>query len=43
LSIPLQGFQSGSPISLKAVTVDGVHTYSRANVIVTGTYVFPLP
>ena len=42
-TIPVQGFAAGSTVSLKAVTVDGVHTYSRANVTLNGTYVFPLP
>lgn len=42
-TIPVQGFAAGSTVSLKAVTVDGVRTYSRANVVLNGTYVFPLP
>jgi hypothetical protein len=43
VSIPLQGFAAGQSISLKAVTVDGVRTYQRQNVVLSGTYVFPLP
>jgi hypothetical protein len=42
-TIPVQGFASGSTVGLKAVTVDGQHTYSRSNVVLSGTYVFPLP
>jgi len=42
-TIPVQGYTAGSSVGLKAVTVDGVHNYSRANVVLTGTYVFPLP
>jgi hypothetical protein len=42
-TIPVQGFASGSTVTLKAVTLDGVHTYSRDNVTLTGTYTFPLP
>jgi hypothetical protein len=42
-TIPVQGFAAGSAVSLKAVTVDGVHNYSRANVVLNGTFVFPLP
>ena len=42
-TIPVQGFASGSTVTLKAVTVDGVHTYTRDNVVLTGTYTFPLP
>ena len=42
-TIPVQGFASGATVTLRAVTLDGVHTYSRDNVTLTGTYVFPLP
>jgi hypothetical protein len=42
-TIPVQGFASGTTVTLKAVTIDGVHTYSRDNVTLSGTYVFPLP
>ena len=42
-TIPVQGFAPGSTVSLKAVTVDGVRTYQRQNVVLNGTYVFPLP
>ena len=42
-SIPVQGFAPGSSVTLKAVTVDGVRTYQRQNVVLTGTVVFPLP
>ena len=43
VTIPVQGFASGSTVTLKAVTVDGVHTYTRSNVVLTGTFAFPLP
>jgi hypothetical protein len=42
-TIPVQGFAPGSTVSLKAVTVDGTRTYNRQNVVLNGTYVFPLP
>ena len=42
-TIPVQGFAAGSSVTLKAVTVDGVDTYSKPNVVLNGTYVFPLP
>jgi hypothetical protein len=42
-TIPVQGFASGASVALKAVTVDGARTYQRQNVVLTGTYVFPLP
>ena len=43
VTIPVQGFATGSTVSLRAVTIDGGKTYSRANVVLSGTYVFPLP
>ena len=43
VTVPVQGFAAGSTVTLKAVTVDGVHTYTRNNVVLTGTYTFPLP
>lgn len=42
-TIPVQGIASGTTVSLKAVTVDGSKTYSKANVALNGTYVFALP
>ena len=42
-TIPVQGFAAGTTVGLKAVTLDGARTYSRANVVLNGTYVFPLP
>jgi len=43
VTVPVQGFAAGSTVSLKAITLDGVRTYSRTNVVLNGTYVFPLP
>jgi hypothetical protein len=43
VAIPVQGFAPGSSVTLKAVTVDGVKTYQRQNVVLTGTVTFPLP
>lgn len=42
-TIPVQGFTPGTTVSLRATTIDGTKTYSRANVVLNGTYVFPLP
>lgn len=42
-TIPVQGFATGSSVTLKAVTVDGARTYQRQNVVLTGTVTFPLP
>jgi hypothetical protein len=41
--VPVLGFAAGATVTLKAVTVDGTRTFTRANVTLTGTYVFPLP
>ncbi|HEX4683223.1 MAG TPA: hypothetical protein VH277_10955 [Gemmatimonadaceae bacterium] len=43
VTVPVQGFAAGSTVTLKAVTLDGVHTYTRQNVTLNGTFVFPLP
>jgi hypothetical protein len=40
---PVQGISAGTTVSLKAVLVDGSRTYSRANVVLNGTYVFAVP
>lgn len=42
-SLPVQGYAAGSTVTLKAVTVDGVHTYTRNNVVLNGTFTFQLP
>ncbi|HTE45795.1 MAG TPA: hypothetical protein VK636_11160 [Gemmatimonadaceae bacterium] len=42
-SVPVTGFAPGSTVGLKAVTVDGAKTYTRANVVLTGTFDFSLP
>lgn len=43
VTVPVQNFAAGSTVALKAVTIDGVHNYSRANVTLNGTYIFTLP
>lgn len=42
-SVPVQGFSPGSSVTLKAVTIDGVDTYTKPNVTLGGTYTFSLP
>lgn len=42
-TIPVQGFAPGSTVSLHATTIDGTKTYTRKDVVLTGTYQFPLP
>ncbi len=43
VSVPLQGVSPVSTVRLEATTIDGVKTYSRDNVTLSGNYVFPLP
>jgi hypothetical protein len=42
LTFPVQGIAAGTTVGLKAVTVDGARTYQRQNVVLNGTYVFPI-
>ena len=41
--VPVQGVPAGTTVTLKAVTIDGARTFTRANVVLTGTYNFPIP
>jgi len=43
LTVPVQGMSPGSTVTVKAVSVDGVHTYSRPNVVLNGTYLLSVP
>ncbi|HEX3866237.1 MAG TPA: hypothetical protein VHV78_05760 [Gemmatimonadaceae bacterium] len=43
VTVPVQGVAPGSTVTLKAVTIDGSRTYTRGNVVLNGTVVFPLP
>src|SRR3982074_2832852 len=40
LKLPVRGIPTGSTVSLKAVTVDGTRTYTRQNIVLSGTYIF---
>jgi hypothetical protein len=42
-SVPVPGFAPGATVGLKAVTLDGARTFSRNNVVLSGTFVFQLP
>ena len=42
-TLPVSGVATGTPVTLKAVTIDGGRTYTRANVTLSGTIAFPLP
>ncbi|HVX38026.1 MAG TPA: hypothetical protein VHB25_00540 [Gemmatimonadaceae bacterium] len=41
--VPVQGVAAGTTVTLKAVTIDGTKTYTRDNVVLSGTYNFPVP
>src|SRR5258708_4747821 len=43
LRLPVRGVPAGSTVTLKAVTVDGTHTYTRENVVLNGTFIFTVP
>lgn len=42
-SLAIPGLPPGTSVDVKAVTVDGTHTYARANVALTGQYPFSIP
>lgn len=42
-AVPVPGVTPGATVGLKAVTLDGARTFSRNNVVLSGTFVFPLP
>jgi len=43
LKLPVSGVPNGATVTLKAVTVDGTKTYSRQNVVLSGTLDFSVP
>ena len=43
LKLPVSGIPNGATVTLKAVTVDGTKTYSRQNVVLSGTLGFSVP
>jgi hypothetical protein len=43
VTVPVQGVAPGVTVRLEATTIDGVRTYSRDNVTLSGTFVFTLP
>ena len=43
VQVPVQGIAAGTTVGLEATTIDGVKTYSRTNVTLSGNIVFPLP
>src|ERR1043165_1812222 len=43
LRLPVSGVPNGATVTLKAVTVDGPKTYSKANIVLNGTVDFSVP
>jgi hypothetical protein len=43
LRLPVRGVPAGSMVTLKAITIDGTHTYSRENVVLNGAFIFTIP
>jgi hypothetical protein len=41
--VPVAGVPTGATVTLRAVTVDGSRTVTRANVVLTGTHAFVVP
>ena len=41
--IPVAGVPAGATVNLRAVTVDGTHTYTKNNVTLSSTYDWRLP
>ena len=41
LAVP--GFAPGASVNLKAVTVDGTHSYTRTSISLSGAYPFSIP
>jgi hypothetical protein len=43
LRLPVANIPAGATVSLKAVTVDGTRTYTKPNIVLNGTFAFPIP
>jgi hypothetical protein len=41
--LPVTGIPTGTTVTLKAVTVDGTRTFTKANIVLNGTYDFSVP
>ena len=42
-TVPVRGVAAGSTVSLRAVPVDGRNSYTRQNVVLSGTYSWQVP
>ena len=42
-SLPVRGVADGSTVTLRATTVDGSYTYTKENVVLSGSYVWQVP
>ena len=43
LRLLVSGVPNGATVTLKAVTIDGTRTYSKANIVLNGTVDFSVP
>jgi len=43
LRLPVRGIPAGSTVTIWAKTVDGTKTWTKPNVVITGTYIFAIP
>ena len=41
--LPVPGIPSGTTVTLKATTIDGTRTYTKASVVLNGTVDFSIP
>ena len=41
--VPVQGVTNGTPVTFKAVTVDGSRTYQSRSVALTGLFIWSIP
>ncbi|HKG93777.1 MAG TPA: hypothetical protein VKA84_17850 [Gemmatimonadaceae bacterium] len=42
-TLPVQGVAAGTSVTLRATTVDGRNTYTRENVVLSGTFSWTVP
>ncbi|HET7456081.1 MAG TPA: hypothetical protein VFJ74_00390 [Gemmatimonadaceae bacterium] len=42
-TLDVRGVAAGTSVTLKATTVDGTRTYTKENVVLSGTYVWQVP
>lgn len=43
MDLPVRGIADGSTVTLRATTIDGTRTYSRSNIVLSGSYAWQVP